>query len=165
VQTYLANALAGRRDLKDREVYVSRLVVRGAAGETTSFRSGEEAWVDVEIAARAACERLSVTLFVQDESSVGVFNTSTERLGLGTFDLLAGGAFRCSIQLNLHLAPGTFYVGAAIVRYDIQREYDRWLPAATLLISADKDIRGIANLAPRVVTFEPVAGPQAPNAL
>jgi len=164
VRAYLANALAGRRELESREAYVSRLVVRGIAGETTSFRSGEEAWVDVEVTARSACERLSVTLFVQDEGSLGVFNTSTERLGLGTFDLRAGEAFRCSIQLALHLAPGTFYVGAAIVRYDIQREYDRWLPAATILVSADKDIRGIANLVPRVVTFEPAAGPQSADA-
>jgi len=164
VQAYLANALAGQRDLGDREVYVSRLTVRGSAGEATAFRSGDVAWVDVEIAARSSCHRLSVTLYVQDESSVGVFNTSTERLGMGTFDLQAGQAFHCSIQLDLHLAPGTFYLGAAVVRYDIQREYDRWLPAATLLISADKDVRGIANLDPKVVRFEPDAGPQSSDA-
>ncbi len=163
VQAYLANALAGRRDLEGRQAYISRLVVRGAAGEATSFRSGEEAWVDVEIAARSACERLSVTLYVQDESSVNVFNTSTERLGSGTFDLRAGESFRCSIRLDMHLAPGTFHLGAALIRHDVQREFDRWFPAATLLVSADRDVRGIANLHPHVVVFEPIGTPALPS--
>ena len=163
VQTYLGNALAGRRDVEGREAYIARAVVRGSEGETKSFRSGERAWVDIEITARAACERLSITLYAQDEEFRGVFDTSTERLGQGTITLGAGESFRCSVQLDLHLAPGTFYLGLALYRYDIQREYDRWSPAATIFIAADRDVHGVANLYPRVVAFEPGTASAAPR--
>jgi hypothetical protein len=155
VQAYLGKALAGNRDVAEREAYVARVAVRGEAGETRSFRSGERVRVDIEVTARTPCERLSISLDVLDEEFRRVFNTSTERLGQGTIALGAGGSFRCSVQLDLHLAPGTFYLGLVLYRYDIQREYDRWSPAATLLIAADRDVYGIANLYPRVVTFEP----------
>lgn len=163
VQTYIGNALAGKRNTDERDAYISRITVRGADGETTSFRSGDRAWVDVEIAARTACDRLSITLYAQDERAHGVFDTSTERLGMDTFSLRAGESFRCSVQLDLHLAPGTFLIGAALIRYDIQREYDRWFPAASLFIATDRDVRGIANLYPRVVAFEPGPAPTSPH--
>lgn len=164
VQTYLGSTLAGRRDRDGREAYITRVTVRGSEGETTSFRSGDRAWVDVEVTARSACEQLSITVYAQDESAYGVFNTSTERLGLGTFSLGAGESFHCSVQLDLHLAPGTYQLGAALLRYDIQREYDRWFPAGSLLIATDRDVRGVANLYPKVVVFEPGGGPPLPDA-
>jgi len=159
VQTYLGHALAGRRDVEGRDAYIVRLAVRGAGGEAASFRSGERAWVDIDVTARTACDRLSITLYAQDENWRGVFDTSTERLGQGTISLRPGEGFHCSVQLDLHLAPGTYQIGAALYRYDIQREYDRWFPAATLFVGADQDVRGIANLYPRVVAFESGTGP------
>ena len=93
-----------------------------------------------------------------------VFDTSTERLGLGTIGLRAGEAFRCSVRLNLHLAPRTYRIGAAPYRHDIQPECYRWFPAATLFIGAGQDLRGVANLYPRVVAFEPVAASVGPGA-
>jgi ABC-type polysaccharide/polyol phosphate transport system ATPase subunit len=169
VQAYLGSAVAGRHDVDGREAYIARVTVRGGGGgpegETTSFRSGDRAWVDVEVTARTACERLSITVYAQDESSYGVFGTSTERLGLGTFSLGAGESFHCSVQLDLHLAPGTYHLGAILYRYDIQREYDRWFPAASLFVATDRDVRGVANLYPKVVVFEPVVRPPPSPAL
>jgi hypothetical protein len=115
--------------------------------------------VDVEVTAKSACERLSITVYAQDESAYGVFDTSTERLGLGTFNLGAGESFRCSVQLDLHLAPGMYHLGVALIRYDVQWEFDRWFPAASLVVAADRDARGVANLYPKVVVFEPAGGP------
>ena len=155
VGTYLSHSLAGRRDVADRDAHLARLVVRGRAGEGGSFASGERVWVDVEVAARTACERLSITLYLADDEWRPVFDTSTERLGHGSFALRAGESFHVTMQLDLHLAPGTYRVGAALYRYDVQREYDRWFPAATLLVSADRDVRGVANLCPEVVAFGP----------
>jgi hypothetical protein len=159
VQTYLSRALSGRRDTEGHEVYVSRVVLRGDGGERSSFRSGERAWVDIDITARRPCDRLSITLYAEDETSRLVFNTSTERLGLATINLGAGESFHCSVQLDLHLAPGTYHVGVALFRYDIQHLHDQWFPAVTLLIAADRDVRGVANLYPRVVAFEPGPAP------
>ena len=163
IQTYLGRALAGQRDVTDREAHVGRVEVRGVGGASTAFRSGEQAWVDVEIAARTACERLSITVYLADDDFRGVFDTSTERLGLGTFSLRAGEAFRCTLRLELHLAPGAYRVGVVLYRYDLQREYDRWFPAATLFVSADRDVRGVANLYPEVVAFGSAGNPALPQ--
>ncbi|HXY69201.1 MAG TPA: ABC transporter ATP-binding protein [Gemmatimonadales bacterium] len=160
-QAYLLASLAGRRDVDGRDAHIARITVRGADGPRTLFQAGERAWVDVELAARTACERLSVSLVVQDGNAQQVFDTSTERLGQRPIDLQAGGIFRCSVQLDLHLAPGTFHLGAILKRYDIEREYDRWAPAASIVIESDRDVRGVANLYPRVVAFEP--GPASPG--
>ena len=84
-----------------------------------------------------------------------MFHTSTERLGLGSFALAAGETFRCTFQVDLHLARGTFHLGAIVCRYDIQREYDYWCPAASLFITTDRDVGGAANLYPRSWPTEP----------
>ena len=51
----------------------------------------------------------------------------------------------------LHLAVGTFHFGIYLYRYDLQQEYDRALPAATFFVESDVDVRGTANLYPRVI--------------
>ena len=162
VEAYLERSLAGRHDVEGREAYIARVAVRGADGARTVFQSGERAWVDVEVAARSACDRLSITLYLQDGNALGVFDTSTQRLGLDPIRLAAGESFHCSVQLDLHLAPGTFHVGAALIRYDVQREYDRLFPAASLVVASDRDVRGVANLYPRVVAFAPGPAPTQP---
>jgi hypothetical protein len=50
----------------------------------------------------------------------------------------------------MHLAGGTFHFGVHLYRYDIQREYDRVMPAATFFVVSEVDVRGAANLYPRV---------------
>ena len=159
VQTYLRRALAGTRETETKDVFISRVTVRGAAGEVVAFRSGERAWVDIELTARRECQKLSITLFVRDEGYQDAFNTSTERLGRGTFNLRPGETFRCTYQLDLHLGQGTYHVGVSVVRYDIQREFDRWMPAASLFVSADRDVRGAANCYPEVLSLGPGQSP------
>ena len=151
VHTYLDRALEGQRSVDHHEAYIDRLTVRGPGGKTLSFQAGERAWVDIEVRARLDCSNLSISLFLEDDQHHDVFNTSTERLGLGTISLQAGATYRCTFQLDLHLAQGTFHVGALVYRYDIQRQYDHWFPAASLFITTDRDVRGAANLYPEVV--------------
>jgi ABC-type polysaccharide/polyol phosphate transport system ATPase subunit len=157
-QAYLDRAREGQRDLEGREAYISKVAVRGPGGAALSFEAGCRAWVDVEVTARKDCEKLSVTLFLKDAEQHNVFDTSTQRLGSGVFDLRAGATFLCTFQLDLHLARGTFHLGALVYRYDIQRQYDSWCPAATLFISSDRDVRGAANLYPQVTAFGSQAG-------
>ena len=57
-----------------------------------------------------------------------------------------------TFELDLHLANGTFHVGAYLYRYDVQRELDRVLPAATFFVASEVDVRGHANLYPKVVS-------------
>jgi homopolymeric O-antigen transport system ATP-binding protein len=151
VKTYLAGTGGTRQDATHKEAFISRAVIRGENGETVEFESGYKAWVDVEVSARQPCDHLAVALEVRDENQYEVFNTSTERIGLAAFSIKPGETVRCTFELDLHLAQGTFHVGASVYRYDISKTYDRWFPAATVFVKCVGDVRGVANLHPRAV--------------
>lgn len=141
-------------DAKSKPVAISKVRVRNERGECARFQSGEKAWVDVELIARERCAKLSVSLYLIDNEGQDIFNTSTERLGRGTFTLDAGDVFHCTFEINLNLVGGIFAVAITVYRYDIQTAYDRWAPATTLHISCDEDVRGYANCFPKVTRQE-----------
>jgi hypothetical protein len=132
-------------------VRVSSVKVRDADGESMQFRSGQKAWVDVELTAIAACKKVSVTLYMRNDRFDLVFDTSTDRLGYNACDMEAGDVYRCTFELDLNLVDGTYYPSVVLYRYDIQTVYDRWEPAATIYLSSDGAVRGIANCFPRVI--------------
>lgn len=134
-----------------QEVAISKITVRTQTGEGQRFASGEKAWVDMELTAHQRCEKLSVSLYITDSADNMILDTSTERLGNGRFDLDVGEKFRCTFELDLNLVSGTYHVSALIYRYDIRKEYDRWLRASTLFVSYRDDVRGYANCFPRVI--------------
>src|SRR4029077_18040775 len=102
--------------------------VRNASKETVHFKSGEKAYLDIEVTANKRCEKLAIVLDAKDESFYVVFDTSTERLGMGNFTLEAGETCTCTFELHLHFAKGTFHFVATVYRYDIQKEYDTCFP-------------------------------------
>jgi len=128
------------------DVRIARVTVRDREGkERGSFDAGETARIDVDIFARCTRERLSVSLYVINSDGLMVMDTSTERLGHEAFRLGAGETYRCTFEVDLNLVPGTFYVSTLIYRYDVSKEYDRWARAATLFVSGNPAVRGIAN--------------------
>ncbi len=153
VSAYIGDSQGTRSVDSTQDVVISRITVRNRDREWQNFDSGQEAWVDIEITARKQCQKLSVSLYLTDPRDMMVMDTSTERLGHGTFNLEPGETFSCTFQLDLNLVSGTFYVSALIFRYDIAVEYDRWLRAATLFIADDRDVRGAANCFPKVVNW------------
>ena len=162
ISAYLNPARAKQNeDLASKQVSISKVTVRGEHGESIQFQSGQKAWIDIEVTALKRCQKLSVSLYLMDSKNSLVMDTSTERLGHGTFDLEAGGKFRCTFELDLNLVGGTFYVSSLIFRYDITMEYDRWLRAATVFISSDHDVRGVANCFPKMVKCETLAADAA----
>lgn len=148
---YLERAYAANGDSGDKDVVITDVRVRSATGPAVQVPAGEQLFVDVEVTARRRCERIAVVLMIQDDNFYEVFNTSTERLGEAPVTLEAGERFSCSFAIAAHLAQGTFHVGAALYRYDLQREYDRRLPASTIFVTSEADVRGVANLYPSVV--------------
>lgn len=134
-----------------KSVEISKVTVRNSEGESQSFRSGEMAWVDIMVTAHERCKRLSVSLFVVDEQYQSIFDTSTERLGHGNFTLEAGEVFTCTFEITLNLAGGIFHPSVLVYRYDTQVEYDRRVPAASIYVSSDEGVRGIANCFPKVI--------------
>jgi ABC-type polysaccharide/polyol phosphate transport system ATPase subunit len=136
---------------EDKAAYVSSVRMRDRAGEQSTFESGDTAWVDVEITARQAVDRLAVVIWLLDEKRYEIFNTSTERLGCTPVALQPGQSYRCTFELTLNLAHGTFGLCAAVHRYDIGKSYDQKKGAVTLFIGSSLAVRGAVNCFPRVV--------------
>lgn len=135
-------------------IAITRTVMRGLSGPSVHFQSGERVWIDVEVYARDAQKKLSVSLYLSDSSGYIIFNTSLERLGYESFDLEADQIFRCTFELQLNLAAGTFHVSTLVFRYDTETEYARSVEGATFFISALQDVRGVVNCFPRVIERE-----------
>ena len=133
----------------DRPAYLSRFTLHNQNGEGVRFRSGEKVRVDIEVTARRRLERASIVLMVQDDGQYPLFSTSTERLGAPAFTLESGERASYAFDLDLHLAPGTYRLSAALYRYDIQHEYGTY-PGETFFVHSDVDVRGVVNLYPRL---------------
>jgi lipopolysaccharide transport system ATP-binding protein len=153
IQSYMQSTRIGNHD-DSRAVEISQVRIRNRQGESVRFESGETAWVDVEVTARRPCTKMAVVLFVRDESYYEVFNTSTERLGLGSFNLESGETFACTFELRLNFANGTFHPFVAVYRYDTEAVLDRLELATRIYIGSDNDVRGAVNCFPRVVRHE-----------
>lgn len=140
-----------------KPVYISSVKIRDRAGEQSTFESGQTAWVDIEVTAREVLEKLAVVIWFTDDSQYIIFDTSTERLGYAPFSLQPGGTYRCTFELSLNIAHGTFHLCCAIFRYDIQKTYDRREPACTIFIGSTIAVRGAVNCFPRLIESETVA--------
>jgi lipopolysaccharide transport system ATP-binding protein len=154
-------SLGAMPDTADEEkpVYISKVRVRDRDGEQSTFESGEKAWVDIEVTAREAIDKLAVVIWFKDESEYIIFHTSTERLGFAPFCLQPGGTYRCTFELTLNIAHGTFHLVTEIHRYDIQKGYDRQDPASTIFIGSTTAVGGAVNCFPRLVESETAVPP------
>jgi lipopolysaccharide transport system ATP-binding protein len=157
LRKYLSETHKPHSSLTNKAVYLSSVKVRSQTGEQSTFESGETAWVDIEVTAREAVEKLAVVIWLTDQTQYVIFDTSTERLGHRPFSLRVGESYRCSFELTLNVAHGAFHVCAGVYRYDIQKEYDRQSAAATVFIGSTAAVRGAVNCFPRLVQAETVA--------
>ncbi len=155
IQSYMNSTRISRAKDDSKPVVISQVRVRSRRGESVRFESGETAWVDVEVTARRPCAKMAVVLFVTDEAYYEMFNTSTERLGCGNFNLEPGETFACSFELQLNFADGTFHPSVLVYRYDTETEYDRWE-------SCVQHLRGISERCPGCGQLFPQSG-QARN--
>jgi lipopolysaccharide transport system ATP-binding protein len=152
ISSYLHEGSRGRQaDTDSGAVRISSIEVRDEHRECMQFRSGQKAWIDVELTARERCNKLSVTLYILDDKLTVVFDTSTDLLGHGDFDLDEGDIYRCTFEVYLNLADGTYYPSVLIYRRDIQTIYDKWEPAATIYVSSGGGVHGIAHCFPQVI--------------
>ena len=136
----------------DRPVYLSRFALKDRSGDQVRFESGAPARIEVEISARQRVERLSLVLMIYDDNQYQLFSASTERMGAPPFTLDPGQKISYAFDLQMHLAPGTYRVAAALYRYDVQREYGTFQGTSFFVHSKD-DIRGAVNLYPKLTTL------------
>jgi len=142
-------ASAPRPDVAaEREVFITKVTVRGQDGPRIHFRAGEKCFVDVAVSSHGNCDRLAVVIVIKTLEAIMVFDTSTVRLGAESFSLRGGQEVVCHFALDLHLAAGSYYLAAIVRRHDIGKDYDEWPFAQTLIVSADGGSKGVANLYP-----------------
>jgi lipopolysaccharide transport system ATP-binding protein len=154
IASYIKRQHTVEDDDESKGIRITKVAVRNRDGECVHFQSGEKAWIDIEVSASKPHRKLSVSLYLLDSDRYLIFDTSLERLGYSSFDLEAGQVFRCTFELDLNLAVGTFYVSSLVFRYDNETEYASWQEAATFFVAYRQDVRGAANCFPRVITQE-----------
>jgi lipopolysaccharide transport system ATP-binding protein len=153
IRRYLDTAVShGERTVRGPVRIVESTIV-GVDGETGRFPAGSRARIKVAFEATERAEKVAVVIDVFDSAFYEVFNTSSERLGSVPIELEAGQTGECEFDVQLHLGAGTYYVGAYLYRYDIEREYDHVFPATSFVVTSDQDTRGAANFYPEVVRF------------
>jgi len=155
------NSEGGGGDNADKEAYVSGVRLFHRGGQTLQFDAGEKVTAEIDVTANQPCEKLAVVVQLVDEEQYDVFNTSTQRLGTAPFTLRPGETERISMELTLHLVPGTYHVTVYVYRYDIQKNFDTRTRAVTFYVTSPTDVRGAAHLEPRVLSQEKVAAAAA----
>jgi len=151
VQKYLHSPATANTPQTSEPVYLSSVKVRDGSGEQTTFESGQKAWVDVEITARERVEKLAIVIWLRDRAEYEIFDTSTERLGCAPIALQPGQSYRCTFELTLNVAHGKFELCTGVRQYDLEKSYDRRVPAATLFVGSSMAVRGAVNCFPRVI--------------
>jgi len=159
IRRYLDTAVShAERPLRGPVRLVGTTIV-GAEGESGSFQAGGRARITVALESVAAVEKVAVVIQLFNGDFYDVFHTSSQRLGHPPLSLKAGQKAECDFDVDLHLGPGTYYLGVYLYRYDTQQEYDHVFPATSFVMTTDRGSRGAANLYATVARFESLSTP------
>lgn len=153
LQDYLSRERRKLLTSRDVDVGIGAVDVQQDGKSVVRLTAGTRASVSITMKANRAVQRVAVVIDILDEGLESIFNTSSERLGHQPLNMEAGETRTITFDLTMHLAAGTFHVAAYLYRYDLQKEYDRAVPAATFFVETDRDVRGAANLYPEVRTL------------
>jgi lipopolysaccharide transport system ATP-binding protein len=135
----------------DRSVHITHVTTHDENGPRVEFNSGGKLYVTVQARAVTRQDDTSLVIQIVDENQYPLFDTCTQRLGAGPISLEHNQSLKCTFELDLGLAEGTFHVNAYVHRYLTGRQYDSWLFAATFYVAGAPDVRGIVTLHPRLV--------------
>ncbi len=147
IHAYLNGAMP-RSPSFEHGAAISKVTVSGQNGKRMHFESGEKAWIDIEVAATKEIDRLGLAIDLKNQDFYTVFDISTSRLGKSGFSVGPERNVTYTFELDLHLCPGNYYLNISLYCYDLQITYDEFPRAATLMISTDWTVRGVANLYP-----------------
>jgi lipopolysaccharide transport system ATP-binding protein len=150
IDRYLEQAKREQVHDDDKDVIIESVMVQGTQGPRLDFQAGAKAWVDVQMRARRRVVDLACLLYLVDKDNYLTFDVSTDRLGLPPMTLEPDDTRTCSFELDLNLAAGTFRVCSMLFRCNSDQVHDHVYSAATLLIRSAVDVRGVANLYPRL---------------
>jgi lipopolysaccharide transport system ATP-binding protein len=139
--------------------------ISGSDGERGTFQAGSRARISVRLEALAAAEKVAVVIQLFNDAFYDVFHTSSQRLDHPPVSLEPHERAQCDFDVDLHLGPGTYYLGVYLYRYDTQREYDHVFPVTSFVMTTDRDTRGSANIYPVVSRFGVCKSPGIPSVL
>ncbi len=152
VDAYIRRASEAARvpHARDAEAVIDRVVLRGVDGEVGVFRPGEKGFVDVVISSATCDKPLAVAIALRDENYNMFFYIDSARLEAEPFQLRPGESKTLTFELDMHLAPGSYFLNAALTRPDLDVTVDHRPMAASFVVHSDVDVRGVANLYPRL---------------
>jgi ABC-type polysaccharide/polyol phosphate transport system ATPase subunit len=154
IKTYYKYGQERRHIGPDPDISISSVSVHDGKRSGVEFESGGKFYVTVEAHARTPHPDLSVVIAIVDDHQYLVFDTCSTRLGAGSITLDGNQTLKCTFELDLSLAAGTFHVNAFLYRYVTQKNYDRWLSAATFFVTGTPEVRGVVTLHPRLAEFD-----------
>lgn len=154
IKRYLERNSETETTTSGKQAKITHAVVKSERNNVL-YEPGDKVQLDVEVTGYASLEKLTLVVEFQDESFYPVFETSSEHITEKNFSLNKDQTFKLSFELTLHLAPGTYHVGLCLCRHDTQAVYDNRFPFTSFYISSDKDLRGVANLYPKVIAMDP----------
>ncbi len=150
VRRYLSEAASpARGDVRDRTIWIESVSVVDEEGKEADFlTSGDKVSVIINVRSTVPEDALSVVIDFLDGNNQSVFNTSSERLGHGTFDVASGDSRTFRFDMILHLVGGGYFLKVEVKKYRVERIYDSLFPAASIFVRSDKGMKGTANLYP-----------------
>jgi len=154
IRAYLTRGREARALEPDRQIRITDVSLGPPGSSRVQFETGEFLEITVTAAARTPHSDMSVVIAIADDNQYLVFDTCTQRLGMGPLALDGGETLRCTFKVQLRLGQGTYHVNAYLHRYVTDQPYERWLHAATFFIAGTPTVRGVAHLAPSLVHCE-----------
>lgn len=135
---------------ESRDAYIQSVRLRGERGDLSLVSPGEKAVVDVTIRSPRCRHPLAVAIALRDEEYSMFFYVDSARLLTEALTLGPEETRTLSFELDMHLAPGSYFLNVALQRPDIDQDLDHKAPALSFVVHSDIDVRGVANLYPKL---------------
>ncbi|HXZ86393.1 MAG TPA: Wzt carbohydrate-binding domain-containing protein, partial [Myxococcota bacterium] len=150
IHAYYERGQQAREVDPQRGIAITEVIAHDETGRRVEVESDSKLCITVRARANTRHEDLTVVIQVVDEHQYALFDTCTQRLGAGALALDAGETLEVTFELDLSLGEGTYHVNAFLHRYLTDKRFDSVTHAATFFVTGAHEVRGIANLHPRL---------------
>ena len=152
VDKYIRRATEQAREAIDenKPAYIEEVSLRAEEGEDLVFRPGQRVVAEVRIRCPRMSDPVAVAIALRDENYNMFFYVDSARLVHEPLVLGPEEVRTLSFELDLHVAPGNYFLNVALTRPDVDELLDHRGPALNFLVHSEVDVRGVANLYPRL---------------